>query len=282
MKDSRKKFLFFLVFFGLITNPAVLIAGDKPDKSFDCVIQPKAKIKLGSSEDGILKEILVDRGDLVKKGQLLASLDSEREELNAELSRLQAETDVQVKLALTQLDFRRKEHERASSLSQKNAMSQTDIDKANVEERLAALNVQSSKTQRETLQVEYKLAKEQLDRRFIKSPADAIVVDVEMSAGEYIHDQAQLMTLAVIDPLYVEVFVPVTYFGKIKEGMTASVFPEDPVGGKHRALVDVVDNVFDPASRTFGVRLILPNEDHKLPAGLRCSVSFSNEGGATE
>jgi hypothetical protein len=42
----------------------------------------------------------------------------------------------------------------------------------------------------------------------------------------------------------------------------------------HNAEVAVVDHVFDAASRTFRVRLILPNEDYALPAGLRCSVRF--------
>ena len=34
-----------------------------------------------------------------------------------------------------------------------------------------------------------------------------------------------------IDPLYVETFLPIAYFGQIKVGETASVRPNDPVGG---------------------------------------------------
>ena len=36
----------------------------------------------------------------------------------------------------------------------------------------------------------------------------------------------------------------------------------------------IVDRIIDGASGTFGVRLLLPNEDHSLPGGLRCRVSF--------
>jgi hypothetical protein len=46
------------------------------------------------------------------------------------------------------------------------------------------------------------------------------------------------------------------------------------VAGKHLAMVSTVDRVFDAASGTFGVRLELPNRDNRLPAGLRCQVSF--------
>lgn len=54
----------------------------------------------------------------------------------------------------------------------------------------------------------------------------------------------------------------------------AIITPEEPIGGAHEALIDVIDNVFDAASRTFGVRLVLPNEDFSLPGGVRCKVEF--------
>ena len=82
------------------------------------------------------------------------------------------------------------------------------------------------------------------------------------------------MTIAQLDPLNVEVFVPIPMYGKIKKGMDAEVRPEQPVGGVYIAKIDVVDAVFDAASRTFGVRLLLPNPEHRLPAGLRCKVRF--------
>jgi hypothetical protein len=56
--------------------------------------------------------------------------------------------------------------------------------------------------------------------------------------------------------------------------MKAEVIPEEPIGGKHKARVVIVDRVLDAASGTFGIRLQLPNRKYKLPAGLRCQVIF--------
>jgi multidrug efflux pump subunit AcrA (membrane-fusion protein) len=95
-----------------------------------------------------------------------------------------------------------------------------------------------------------------------------------MFPGEYVHEQATVMTIAEIDPLYVEVFMPVSQYETVQPGMAANVAPELPIGGNYDAQVAVVDNVFDAASRTFRVRLVLPNADHALPAGLRCTVRF--------
>jgi hypothetical protein len=86
------------------------------------------------------------------------------------------------------------------------------------------------------------------------------------------------MTIAEIDPLNVEVYVPITMYGRIKPGTRAVLKPEQPIGGVYQAEVSIVDRVFDAASGTFGVRLLLPNPDHRLPAGLRCSIRFEENG----
>ena len=68
--------------------------------------------------------------------------------------------------------------------------------------------------------------------------------------------------------------MPVSQYETVQPGMPAKVTPELPIGGIYDAEVAVVDNVFDAASRTFRVRLVLSNADYALPAGLRCTVRF--------
>ena len=53
--------------------------------------------------------------------------------------------------------------------------------------------------------------------------------------------------------------------------------PEAPFEGEYEAIVTIVDRVVDAASGTFAVRLELPNENGRLPAGLKCSVSFPSQ-----
>jgi len=66
----------------------------------------------------------------------------------------------------------------------------------------------------------------------------------------------------------------VELLGAIKVGMQADVTPENPVGQVYKAKVTIVDRVLDAASGTFGVRLELPNPKYRLPAGLKCKVTF--------
>jgi RND family efflux transporter MFP subunit len=254
--------------------PAWAQASDDAATVLDCVMEPNSTIELASSEEGVIEEVLVERGDLVKKDQVVAKLDMRLERLGLELARLRAKGKTDVLSGKAQLDFRKREVSRIGELHKKRMASSKDYDTAGIEERLAELSLEKAELEHRIAQVEHSRAKALLDRYQIRSPVDGVVVDITMSPGEYAYEQTAVMTIAEIDPLNVEVFVPVDRYGTIAVGTLAQVQPREPVGGDYRARVSVVDRVFDAASGTFGVRLELPNPDYNLPAGLRCRVQF--------
>ena len=63
----------------------------------------------------------------------------------------------------------------------------------------------------------------------------------------------------------------------MKPGDTAEIVPERPYDQPRTAEVSIVDRIIDGASGTFGVRLLVRNQDHDLPGGLRCRVRFPPE-----
>ncbi len=254
--------------------PLLLSSLPVSGQALDCVINPSSRVELGSHQDGVLDQVLVKRGDLVQQGQALAVLDREMEQRNAELARIRAESETSVRSSEVQADFRARERERLEALRDNRSVSESAFEQAKIEHDLARLALEAAELESEIAGAEYDRVQAQLARRTIKSPLDGVVVEVVMSPGEYVHEQSTLMHLAAVDPLYVEVYVPVASYGQVEKGMTAVVRPEAPVGGEHVATILAVDAVFDAASRTFGVRLQLPNPEHKLPAGLRCTVTF--------
>lgn len=271
---KRASSLFFGVL--LLTVGAGVRSAADSDRSLDCTIEPKKVAKIGSRDDGIIEEIPVERGDIVKKGQVLAFLESRIEKLNVDLARLQAQQDVDIRSQRARLGYQRDETERVETLFKKRIVSNKELDEAVVQQEIAKLDLESASIRREFLKVELFLAEERLDRRTIRSPINGIVTEINKAPGEYIYEQTPLLTLAWIEDLNVEVFVPVSRYGQIKLNQTALVEPVQPIGGRYEAMVDVVDRVFDAASGTFGVRLRLPNPKGSLPAGIRCKVRFPN------
>jgi multidrug efflux pump subunit AcrA (membrane-fusion protein) len=103
-----------------------------------------------------------------------------------------------------------------------------------------------------------------------------VVVERYLNPGESAEDKP-ILKLAQINPLRVEVVLPVAQFGKIRKGQGAVVYPEAGIGGEYESTVSIVDQVLDAASGTFRVRLSLPNPDYALTSGLRCSIEFKDQ-----
>lgn len=257
---------------------ALVVAAGSPqagiDEALDCVIDPKSIVELGTAEEGIITEVLVKRGDVVAVGDEVAKLDSVLESLQVKLMKLRASSDAEIRSSEAKLEFRKSEMERVSRLHSKKIVSTKNRDEVLIERDLAGYALESAELDHEMAMVEMKQAEARLARRTVHTPVAGVVMDVAMTPGEYAHEQASIARIAEINPLYVEVFVPIKHYGQVRAGGVAEVYPEAPIGGKHLAKVLVVDQVFDAASRTFGVRLELSNEDLSLPAGLRCRVKF--------
>jgi RND family efflux transporter MFP subunit len=256
---------------GWAQRPALL------DDEIDCVIEPHRVIKLGSPDAGLLVKVPVDRGDFVTRGQVVAKLESGIEAATVKLARVRANDNVSLQSASARLDFQRREYARIKKLHAKKVVPNKVLQETYREYALAKLEVQKAKLELRLAKLELKRSLEVLRQRTLLSPIDGVVVERTLSPGEYIFEQAHVMTLAQVDPLNVEVFVPTSRFGTIEVGDRATVRPLLPKSPVRFASVKIVDHVFDAASDTFGVRLELPNPDRKLPSGIKCKVRFSKQ-----
>jgi RND family efflux transporter MFP subunit len=243
-------------------------------RTFDCLLEPRFKIKLATPVAGVLQRVAVDRGDIIHKGDVLARLESGVEEALLDLTRAKAESDASVKARQARLMFLTKKRHRTLELQGRGAASLAAADEAESDYGVAAEELRQAESELKIAQLDVVRASEVLKQRSIISPIDGVVAERTLLGGEYAYEQAPIMTIAQIDPLNVEVFVPVALYGTVEVGMEATVFGEAPVGGKYRATIEVIDPLIDARSGTFGIRLLLPNPNNKIPAGLRCKVEF--------
>jgi len=243
---------------------------------FDGLIEPKLSANVGSNTPGILESVSVDRGDMVKEGQVVATLQAGVEKSTMELAKARAELDATIKAKRAEMEFAERSKQRKKELYEKKTLSFQEWDEAETRRMLAELALNEALEAKRLAELEYKRSVEVVKRMSIRSPVNGVVVERYLHQGEYIEDKP-VMKLAQIDPLHVEVIMPVSVLGSVKVGMQAQIKPEAPVGGVYRAKVTIVDKVVDAASGTFGVRLELPNPDYRLPPGLKCKVVFLNQ-----
>jgi len=241
---------------------------------FDCVIDPSKTVALGSSVTGLLEEVTVARGDFVAKGQVVARLQGRVEAASVELLRARAESMAEIEGQRARARLARQKYERTRALVEKRVVAQQLLDEHAAELEVAERALGVATLSKRLAELELARAIEVEKQRTIFSPIDGWVAARLLSAGEFVHQEAQILSLAQLDPLYVEAFVPVRWRSAFEVGMIGHVLPDEPIGGRREARVIVVDRVFDASSGTFGVRLELPNPGGRLPAGQRCQVEF--------
>ena len=241
------------------------------------LIEPYRSVQLSPAVDGVLEEVRVDRGDMVVRNQVLARLESSVELATLDIAKARAELVGELRARKASLGFTRRKAESDENLLIKGIVSNLEADQSHTEKLLAEAGLLQTEEAVKLSELELTRANAALALRTIKSPITGVVVDRLLSPGELVTRQVQsvIFELAQIHPLNVEVILPVSLFGNIKVGDEAEVDPRGPVSGTYPAKVSVVDRVVDAASGTFRVRLELPNPDYRLPAGIRCSVNFS-------
>jgi RND family efflux transporter MFP subunit len=243
--------------------------------TFDCVMNPALTVKLGSPVPSIISEVLVDRGDMVKKGQVVARIESAVEKAAVATNEARASSDAEIAAKQAMYEQKNGVFKRKTDLQIHNIASTQDVETAQAEYNVAKQDVLLAQLNKKMAELELDRSRALLEQRTIRSPLDGVVVERSLGPGEYVRPDANIMALASINPLNVEAYLPVRYFGQLKVGDTAIVHPDEPVGGDHEATVSIVDQVFDAASGTFGVRSALPNPDYLLPGGLRCHITFA-------
>lgn len=248
-------------------------AASGQNSDLDCLIEPSQVVTVSMPVEGLLETVTVDRGDLVKKGQVLATLESSVERATVAVARARAVTETPIKGSQIRIDFGDRRLTRTELAYKEGGLPLKELDEAETSKILAEIGLLEARESKRLAEVELERAEAALALRTIPSPIRGVVMQRFLSPGEFAK-QAPILKVAQIDPLYVEVIAPVAMLGKIAVGTRAEVIPEAPVGGVYPARVKVVDQVVDAASGTFGVRLELPNPSYRLPAGLRCKVRF--------
>ena len=243
-------------------------------ENLDCLIVPSKVIDIGSPTTGLLTNIPVDRGDIVKQGQIIAMLNSGIERTSLALAKERAQNNTEIDQSQARLLYLQSKESRLRQLFENKTVSKESLDKAEIERVLAEHDVKKAMVNTKLSALELARAEELLKQRTIESPITGVVMEKTLNVGEYINETSYILKIAQIDPLHVEVYVPVTYYKKVAVGTRAKVSLKVPLKGIYTAEVKVVDYVMDPASSTFGVRLWLSNPEHAIATGAKCQLSF--------
>jgi len=236
-----------------------------------CLILPERVAEIGSAVIGVVEAMEVERGDSVKKGQVLVRLRAEVERAGQDVARSRAQSEAELRGTVAARELAQIKLDRSRVLKDQNFVSTQAVEQAEAELKVAHERVGQARDVLRTLAQEVSMSDAQTSQRTLRSPFDGVVIERYANPGERFEDKP-LLKVAMIQNLKVEVVAPTSLFGSMRIGQQLNVQPELPGAAARPARIAQIDRVLDPASNTFRMRLELPNADGGLPAGLRCKV----------
>ncbi len=207
----------------------------------------------------------VEEGDRIKKGQLLAKLETERLEAIVDRARAMLEVQKQivarleagsrkeeitkakadVEAAVAQLADAKRTYERTAALHKTGTTTQQEVDDAKAAFDADAARVKSLEAARDLViagprkediaeakamlkryEAELAQAQHDLDDASLLSPCEGIVQDRILEVGDMASPLKPVFLVALVDPVWVRAFISEPDLGKIHEGMPASVYTD--------------------------------------------------------
>lgn len=265
---------------GLI--PLVWTAPAGATEQFDCVIEPSRIVRVGSPVTGVLTDVRVGRGDWVRRGDVLARLEDRLERATVDLQEMRASDESSLQAQAARLRLAKERMDRISRLKSRGAATVVAFEEAEAELAVNAAELERLRMEGSLAKMEVMRGKAALSLRTIEASLDGIVVERVLSAGEFVNQDAVILRIADVDPLNIEVYLPIAYFSQMAVGDVGRITPLEPSDRSFEGKVTVIDRVFDAASNTFGMRLALDNPEGLVPAGQRCSVELEIEAVAVQ
>jgi HlyD family secretion protein len=273
-------------------------------------VTPITKVEVKSKASGIVKKLLVEAGDRVKKGQLLAQLD--KEEITAQVAQSEAELQAaDASLKAAQADYERakvdaegpdvpplkRAYERAQGMAKEGVVSESALDDAEKNYTMALNKQNVAKAQLVVLRAKVaqseatvaqdrahlKQLKEQLSYTDIESPIDGVVLSRDVEMGDAVSSILVLgssatlvMTLGDTSEVYVKGKVDESDIGKVYLGQPARIkvesFKDKSFQGKVTRISPM--GVEKDNVTTFEVRVSINNPGGELKAEMTANAEI--------
>jgi RND family efflux transporter MFP subunit len=218
------------------------------------------KVEVASEIEGVLKKVLVRPGDLVKKGQVLAVLDTELLERDLQTrTALQAQAQAQLKNARWQYQAQKKLYQAGgASLSDR-------------EEAEAAYKARQAEVRR--FAAEAAQIRTQIKKSTIRAPINGVVAARNFNVGEKVptlgrQEEKGLVTLMRLDEVYGQAEVSERDLARLRAGLEVIVVPDAYPSSRLAGRIERLEPVLREESRTVVAKVKVPNPDYRLKPGM--------------
>ncbi|MEX2283039.1 MAG: efflux RND transporter periplasmic adaptor subunit [Gemmatimonadota bacterium] len=206
-------------------------------------------VNIGFKVAGVVERVVPEEGDFVRAGDVIAELEADSYELG-------------LQMATAGADRARDAFTRAKKMFDEGSLPAADF--VQVETGVRQAIAQES------------LARKQVTDTKLKSPISGRLARRGIQPGEQVGPGMPVFTVIAVDPVEARVGVPEAEIGRVRVGQTASISIPSLGGGNYQGRVRVVGVAADPVSRSYTVRIAVPNPSGILRPGMIAEVRIND------
>lgn len=240
-------------------------------RSYVATINAFQNVELRAKVDGFLEQILVDEGQLVKKGQPLFRLNE------AEFKVAVSEASAQLSSAGAEVKAAEVEMTRVKTLVGKNVLPASELELAKARVAVANAKVAEAQAQLEKANIRFAYT-------MIRAPFDGIIDRIPHKLGSLIAEGALLTTVSDIRSMHAYFNVSENeYLHYIKAGQagnrigeTVNLVLADGSHYKYEGKIETMESEFEPATGSIAFRASFPNPSKILKHGASGKVMVTS------
>jgi len=239
----------------------------------EAITKPSSDVMLSFMRGGNVQYVLVNEGDLVEQDQLLATLEDKIEILQLQQLETRAEDTTRIQSVKIEIDQKKTDLTKLEWANTKGAVTEWELAHARLALETANIALKQVRLERHMAQLQRDEMKAKIELLSMRSPISGQIEKVLIEPGEASQPMTPVIRVVRIDPLKIDVHVPMAVAQELSVKQVVLVKNENEVEGSIEATIKHISAVADAASSTIRVELEVPNPKLK-PAGQRVIVQI--------
>ena len=248
--------------------------------SLTATLEGLEQTEVDARANGYVRRWLVDLGDSVKEGQLLAELDTPELDLEIEQARAAlAQSEAGILQASATRDYSLTSLGRYQALAPQGIASQQELEQRESQSKVDQANVRVAEAARNSQRANVHRLEQLKAFARVTAPFAGTITERAVERGKLVAAGTgqHLFKIATLDPVRAFVQVPQSMVAGLKQGLAAEVSVAEQRGKAWKGVVVRTASALDVASRTMSVEVQVPNPDHRLLPGMYAEVTLKLE-----
>ena len=233
-------------------------------------------VEVTSKVSGRLQAVSVRLGDPVRKGQVLATVeDSELREQVKQAQASYAVAEATIRQRDADLQFAQTSLERSRNLFGRQLIPRQTLDDAEARYQASTAQLDLARAQFEQARARLDELRITLDNTRIASPVNGFVGRRDLDPGAFVNSNSAVLSVVDITVVRLVVNLVEKDLRRVQVGAPAVAEVDAFPGEMFRGRVARIAPVLDPATRTAGMEIELPNPSHRLKPGMYARVRLT-------